>query len=141
MSIGYIWPVIEDWGLKILFEKSPHYDYQYSIPRRLNIDDVLVFYWNKKLMSSIPVDSNTRPTTPQEAMSHPDWPQRSWKYVAGLDKSRKQVFPFPVEVQNIANDISILKGKKNLHAICRNAPKITMDEYRLILKKANKHQN
>ena len=140
MSIGYIWPVLEEWGKKRLYENKPHHDYAYSMSRRLKIGDLLVFYWHKKLIGSMSVDSSTRPVTPRERMDNPDWP-RPWKYMVGLDGSRKRVFPFPLEVKNIADDISILKGKKNLHAICRNAPKITMEEYSLIIKKAGKPQD
>lgn len=96
-----------------------------------------MFYFNWELLGSIPIDSAARPITPEDAKNHPYW-VRNWKYIMGLDGTRKIVFSPPVKVENIADDIAILRGKKNLHAVCRNAPKITMNEYHLIINKAEK---
>ena len=79
----------------------------------------------------MPVDSAARPTTSEELMNNPSWARNS-KYIVGLDGTRKLVFPSPIKVEDIADYIAILKGKQNLHAVCRNAPKITMNEYNLI---------
>jgi hypothetical protein len=140
MNIGYIWTVREEWGKKT-FEKRivSHYDYAYSIPRFPQKGDIIVFYYNLQLLGSIPVDSSARPTTSEDAKKHPWWGRPDWKYIMGLDGTRKIVFRPPVRVEDVADDIAILKGKRNLHAVCRNAPKITMNEYQLILDKAKKH--
>lgn len=137
LNVGYIWPVREEWGKKRFFEIDSHYNYGYSIPRHLRAGDVLVFYSDMKLIGSTPVDSDFQKVTIKDRKNHPEWVS-DWKYRVGLDGSRKVVFRFPVEVENIADDVSILKGKENLHAICRNAPKITMNEYTFIMRNAGK---
>ena len=137
MSIGYIWSVREGWGKEAFDKIRSHYNYGYNIARRPKTGDVLVFYSKKKLIGSIPVDSDSRKVTYEDSKKDPD--VRNWKYLVGLDGSRKVVFPSPVEVKNVAGDISILKGKKNLHNTCRFSPKITMEEYNLIKEKSKKH--
>lgn len=136
MGIGYIWPVLEEWG-KEAFEKRiiSHYDYGYSISRFPQIGDVIVFYLNKELLGSVPVDSAARPTTAEDVRSHPYWALH-WKYIMGLDGTRKVVFSPHLKVEDIADYIAVLRGKHNLHAVCRNAPKITMTEYNLIISRA-----
>ncbi|MEM2889588.1 MAG: hypothetical protein QXR42_08995 [Candidatus Bathyarchaeia archaeon] len=135
MSDMYIWPVLKEWGKKVFFEINSHYDYAYSIPRRPKKGDILVFYSNKELIGSIPVDYDSKIVTEEER--DPDW-VKEWKYIVGLNGSKKIEFRFPVRVEDIADKISVLKGKTNLHNTCRVAPKIKMNEYNLILKTANK---
>jgi hypothetical protein len=137
LVIGYIWSVREEWGKKRLYEINSHYDYGYSISRLLKAGDVLVFYSDKKLIGSIPVDTDARLTTDEDRKNHPYW-VRDWKYVVGLDGAGKMVFRSPVQVEDIADNVSIFKGKENLHAISRNAPKITIAEYNFILGLASK---
>jgi hypothetical protein len=138
LNVGYIWPVLEEWGKQRFFQINSHYDYGYSRRRRLKMGDMLVFYSNKELIGSIPVDSDSRKVTEKER--NPKW-VRDWKYFVGLDGLKKVEFRFPVKVEDITNDLSILKGRTNLHNICQAAPKITMNEYNLILKTANKPQH
>jgi hypothetical protein len=124
--------VREEWGKKRLYEINSHYDYGYSIPRVPKAGDVLVFYSDNKLIGSIPVDTDARRTTAKDRKDHPYW-VGDWKYVVGLDGAGKKVFRSPVRVEDIADNVSIFKGKENLHAIARNAPKITIAEYNFIL--------
>jgi hypothetical protein len=137
MNIGFIWPVREEWGKKRFEDITSHYKYGYSIRRFPQKGDVLVFYHNWKLLGSIPVDNSARPVTSEDLKNNPYW-VRNWKYVMGLDGARKLIFSTPVEVEEIANCVAKLKGKENLHAVCRNAPKITMSEYQLIVSAAEK---
>jgi hypothetical protein len=129
--------VREEWGKKRFSEIDSHYDYGYSISRLPKVGDILVFYSDKKLIGSIPVDSDARLVTIEDRKNHPNWVS-DWKYFVGLDGSRKVVFPLSVRVEDIADDIAILRGKGNLHASCRNAPKITMNEYNLIVNATRK---
>ena len=91
MSIGYIWPVREEWGMKTFENVISHYNYAYSIRRFPLRGDVIVFYSNKELLESMPVDSAARPTTSEELKNHPSW-ARPWKYIMRLDGTRKQFF-------------------------------------------------
>ena len=135
MNIGYIWPVRKEWGMIAFHTITSHYDYGYSIARFPQKGDVIVFYHSKKFIGSMPVDSKARRTTAEDSKKHPYWAQ-DWKYIMGLDGVQKIVFSSPVRVEDIAMDVAILRGKRNLHAVCRNAPKITFDEYHTILRKA-----
>jgi len=135
LYIGYIWPVLKEWGKKRFFEINSHYDYAYSIRRHPRKGDILVFYSNKELIGSIPVDCDSKTVTEKER--NPNW-VNDWKYFVGLDGSKKVEFYTPIKVKDIADEISILKEKTNLYAICRNASKITSNEYELILKTASK---
>lgn len=135
MKTGYIWPVRKEWGMITLYNITSYYDYAYSIARFPEKDDEIVFYQNKRFLGSMPVASKARQTTREDAKKHPYW-ARDWKYIMGLDGTRKILFSRPVRVEDVAKDIAILKGKENLHAVCRNAPKITMNEYNLIVIKA-----
>jgi hypothetical protein len=124
--------VREEWGKKRLYEINSHYDYGYSISRLPKAGDVLVFYSDNKLIGSIPVDTDARLTTEKDRKDHPYWVS-DWKYVVGLDGAGKTIFRSPVRVEDIANNVIIFKGKQNLHAISRNAPRISVAEYNLIL--------
>lgn len=137
LSVGYIWSVLEEWGKETFKNIVSHYDYGYSILRKPQKGDVLVFYHNMELLGSIPVDSPARPTTDEDAKKHPYW-AKNWKYIMGLDGTQKSVFSPPVRVEDIAHHIKVLRGKnlKELHATCRCNPKITMAEYAVIVSKA-----
>jgi len=137
LDIGYIWPTREEWGKKRFYEINEPYDYGYSISRSLKKGDVLVFYSDKNLIGSIPVYKDSKRVTAEDLKTHPKW-VHDWKYVVGLDGSSKVVFPTSVSVEEVAGDIKILKGKKNLHAVCRNAPRISVTEYNHIMKAAMK---
>ena len=138
MNEAYIWSVRKEWG-KEAFENigsdKQYNDYAYNVKRNPRVGDIIVFYFNKELLGSVPVISAARPTTFEDLKNNPSWAHK-WKYIMSLDGTCKLVFPSPIKVKDVANHIAKLKGKKNVHNVCRFPLKITMNEYNIIKQKA-----
>lgn len=136
MRVGYIWPAREEWG-KVLFERATsHFEYGYDRLRSPKCGEILVFYHNKRLIGTVPVDKDARRTIPKDYKKHKEW-DHDWKYILGLDGTRKIMFRPPIPVEDIADQIEVLtravQDGKNLHAVCRWAPGITQRDYKFLL--------
>lgn len=142
MSAYYVWPVREDWGLKRLDDSDSHFDYAYSMGQKVKVGDILIFCCYKKLWGSFPVYRDTRHARHEEAISHPDYPPKEWKFVVRLDGTKKDKFPHQVEVESIANEIPEFRKWMRRPVPARNlfyryARPITKATYDLIVKKAH----
>jgi hypothetical protein len=130
---GYIWPVKKDWGLKVFKEISGHFDYGYDRPRLPKEGQVLVFYSDKQLLGSLPVDEDAHSVTGENLQG---W-KRRWKYVVGVDGAGKIQFDPPISIEEVADIFRVLRGKPQtkFHSICRAAPRLSTSEYSLLLSK------
>src|SRR4030042_2953956 len=95
--LGYIWPVKKEMGFKVFEEVTGHFEYGYDRPRFPVAGEILFFYSDKQLLGSLPVDQDARPANHgDQGRGH-----RKWKYIVGVDGSRKIRFDPPIPIQEL----------------------------------------
>jgi len=135
--VGYIWPAREEWGVALFESRTAkfHFEYGYDRERKPKCGEILVFYHKKRLIGMVPVDEDARRTTPKDYKRHKEW-DHHWKYIVGLDGTRKIMFKPPRPVEDIAEHVEVLaqavEDGKNLHNVCRFAPGITPRDYEFL---------
>lgn len=131
---AWIWAISEGgWNwIKTALKDRQVLSYGYNIRRRPRAGDFIVFFSENKLYGKVQVCGNARETTPEDIEKDEDL--KNWKYVMYLDGRDLKIFDTPIPVEEIADHIKILKGKANLHAVCRNNPRISLKEYEYIIK-------
>lgn len=132
---GYIWPAEADMGIE-RFKKaktSVSYGFNRNRSQALKKGRVLVFYHSKHLLGSMPIERDAERATPELGKKE-NW-VRDWKYVVWLDGSRKIEFEPAIHINDVAQDLRVLKGKtpNKFHRICRVAPSLSTAEYALLL--------
>jgi signal peptidase I len=137
---AWIWTIAEggwNWIRDALKDKQVT-SYGYNQRRKPRNGDTIVFYSNKKLYGTVPVCDDARETTHEDTEKDDDL--KHWKYVMYLDCRGLKIFGDPIPIKDVADNIEILKGKNNLHAVCRNNPRISLEEYEYIIEKSRQEK-
>lgn len=110
--------------------------YHYGIHRAPQQGEYLVFYSNKHLIGRIYVAVGARKLTATEKDQDPSL--KMFNYEMTLDGNDFDIFNVPIPVESIKDDIPVFKGVEpnRLHSKCRSNPRIDIEDYNKILKKA-----